>query len=357
MKYTSVRTDRKGRKTWTFKPPQRYQDAGISKPHIFKDGRAARYEVPRLLEVLREFDKGGIVAVAINKEHNLTHAIFHYLKTKHFVGSIKNHVLAELTLKAISKDRGQVQLKYLNSISLNKIYQDWIKSYGVHKANAWANNLTHLFDYLVLSGVVEHNFVKSIVKQSQAGELVVKKISPLTDEDVEKVITECFKTFKDSSLGLAILLTYETAQTSTLITSLVWDNLDLEMGVVSFPSKSLTLPLTASTIRLLVQQKEMWGFQKWVVPYHRKSDHSYRPLASRILTHRLNTLATSAGIEGSLTMRAVRDVAIKSMITLGLDSASLANLLGQSVECIKHYYHNTDKRDILARRFPDVEEG
>jgi len=357
MKYTSVRTDRKGRKTWTFKPPQRYQDAGIIKPQIFKDGRAARYEIPRLLEVLREFDKGGIVAVAINKEHNLTHAIFHYLKTKNFVDSIKNHVSEELILKAISRDRGHVQLKYLNSLSLNKIYQDWVKAIGVHKANIWAYSLVRLFDFLVLSGVVEYNFAKSIVRQSESYKKTAKKISPLTDEDVERVITECFKTFKDSSLGLAILLTYETAQHSTLITSLVWDNLDLETGVVSFPSKSLTLPLTASTIRLLVQQKEMWSFQKWVLPYYRKSDRSYRPLASRALTHRLNTLATSAGIEGSLTMRAVRDVAIKSMVKLGLDSASLSNLLGQSVEVIKHYYHDTDKKDVLAKRFPNVEKG
>ena len=47
---------------WRFTPPQDAIDAGVVRRQTFKDGRAARYEIPRLVEKVEAFKRGDIVA-------------------------------------------------------------------------------------------------------------------------------------------------------------------------------------------------------------------------------------------------------------------------------------------------------
>ena len=57
--------------SWRFVPPQDAIDAGVVTRQTFKDGRTARYEIPRLIKLVDLFRKGDIAAGNIGPKSTL----------------------------------------------------------------------------------------------------------------------------------------------------------------------------------------------------------------------------------------------------------------------------------------------
>ena len=55
MKYTHKVKLKDGSYIYRFVPPKDAKLAGVMKNHTFKDGRQARYEIPKLLKTVEEF--------------------------------------------------------------------------------------------------------------------------------------------------------------------------------------------------------------------------------------------------------------------------------------------------------------
>lgn len=352
MQYTTRRKQKDGSYVWSFNAPRDAVLAGVVKSQLFKDGRAARYEVPRLVEKIKLFRKGGIAAVVLTKNNNLRQAITHYLITDHYAKSLADTTKErfETAYKFLNKDMGDIPLRNLNAKDLNEKYQGWLKSVSVGLCNTRVLALTYLFDYLVINGLLEFNFAKSIVRAT-----IIKEEREMkwTKELAAKIVTKALGDFKHSSLGLLILIIYETAQTPRAVQNLLWENLDLEKNCVTFPTTGLTLPLQASTIHLLKQQKEMWGFQRYVLPYHRASDNAYRPLAGTMLTHQFREVKESLGVDLRLDLRQLRTLAGMEMVSVGVEPHELANILNLQPASVKKFYPVTENKteSILAKRF------
>lgn len=358
MKYTTRRKQKDGSYKTYFNAPKDALKAGIVGNQVFTDGRTARYEIPRLIERVELFRKGGIAAVVLNKENSIRQAISHYLVTDYYAKSLKDSTKArfETAYKFLSKDLGDTRIKDINAKDLNKSYQQWVKTNQSGVCNTRVLALTYLFDYLVLHGLLPFNFAKAIVRTT----ITTEKIKfDWTKELAAKLITECLSVFKSSSMGLLLLIIYETAQNPKDVQRLLWDDIDLDNNCVLFPRRGLTLPLQASTIHLLKQQKIMWGFQKYVLPYHRISDNSYVPMDSSVLSSHWGQVKERLGITERLDLRQLRVLAAKEMVSLGVEPHYLANILSIQPSAVNKYYklEETKNKEILAKRFANVEEG
>ena len=358
MKYTTRRKQKNGSYKVYFNAPKDALKAGIVGNKVFTDGRTARYEIPRLIEKVELFRKGGIAAVVLGKENNIRQAISHYLVTDYYAKSLKDSTKArfETAYKFLSKDIGHIKIREINAKDLNIFYREWTRESKSGVCNTRVLALTYLFDYLVLHGLLPFNFAKAIVRTT----ITTEKIKfDWTKELAAKLITECLSTFKSSSMGLLLLIIYETAQNPKDVQRLVWDDIDIDNNCVSFPRRGLTLPLQASTIHLLKQQKTMWGFQKYVLPYHRTSDNSYVPMDSGVLRSHFSVVKDRLGIPERLDLRQLRVLAANEMVSLGVEPHYLANILSIQPSAVNNYYKlvGTKNKEILAKRFANVEEG
>lgn len=346
MKWTTKKKLRDGSFRWYFSPPKSAVSAGVVSRKYFDDGRTARYEVPRLIKIVEDFKKGGIAASSINKDHNMLEAITFFLNTEYYIKSSYsyNKRARESAFKSLKTFIGKTKIKDINAYDLNKDYKLWIEARGLLLANHMLTALILLCDFLVVEGLMEVNYAKSVVKQTTI--IREKQSTDWSIESAQKVIEHCLSSFETTSLGLLLLLVYETAQKAVTILELEWDNINLDSSSVSLPRSGLTVKLKPATIHLLKQQKEMWGFQKYVLPYHRVFDNSYRPL--KFPGRKLSEICIKLGYSGKLDLPALRLLAIREFVAAGMEPAYLANLLGVNGASVAQYYKgkeiNVEKR-------------
>ena len=74
----------KGSISWRFVPPQDAINAGVVTRQTFKDGRTARYEIPRLIKRVDAFRNGELVAGNVGPSSNLMQIYRYYSETTHF---------------------------------------------------------------------------------------------------------------------------------------------------------------------------------------------------------------------------------------------------------------------------------
>ena len=84
MRYTKKIKLKSGKEVIRFDPPQDAKLAGVVKARSFQDGRAARYEIPRLIEKIEAFRRGEIIGGDIGPKSKLKHVVNHYLDSKQF---------------------------------------------------------------------------------------------------------------------------------------------------------------------------------------------------------------------------------------------------------------------------------
>ena len=85
MKFVREYTNKDGKKSWTFIPPKDVRDAGVCDQQTFTDGRAFRYEYPRLLELVTKYRKGEIREGGLSDRSLFVHLRNHYFNSDHFL--------------------------------------------------------------------------------------------------------------------------------------------------------------------------------------------------------------------------------------------------------------------------------
>ncbi len=92
-----------------------------------------------------------------------------------------------------------------------------------------------------------------------------------TRDQVVKFLDVAFNDFKYRSVGLLVLLCSEWGQRPVDIANLKWDNLDLTNDTASFKQQKrgakVELPIDSTIKQILLQQKESFDFQPYVLPY------------------------------------------------------------------------------------------
>lgn len=343
MKYTKKIKLKDGSVVHRFTPPEEVRKAGVLKSQTFKDGRTARYEVPRLLEKVDAYRRGEIKEGNVGPTSKIVHVINYYLSSKQFCSLSHNSqkkYLIELTRIAQST-LGQLPINKLTAKICKEYYENWIED---HTINA-ANERSRLFSVVL-------NFARSIDLINDNPMSKVKKLrhepyTPIwTREQVELFLDTAFSKFEWRNVGLLVMMCYEWAQRPVDICNLKWDNLDLPNARMQLKQSKrgaeVKMPIEEPLLTMLAEQKKDWDFQKLVIPHHRASDNAYVPLKPEYFGPILREIKKACGLPDDLKIGHLRKTAITEFVAAGVDSTGIMQVTGhKNIASLNPYMKHT----------------
>ena len=359
MKYTSVKTTKGGQKRWVFTPPTEPRLAGVVKSQTFSDGRTARFEIPKLIEKVEAYRRGELVEGGVGPSSKIKHIVNHYLQSSSFSSlSNRSQTSYETTLKKVCESAygqiklGDVRLNKLTSTMCRNYYDLWLEQKGASYANHLSLLFSVLLNYCISIELLEFNPMTRVKKKTHEPKSII-----WTKDQVKKALDVCFNDFKYRSTGLIILMCYEWAQRTMDICHLKWSDIDFENKKVTIKQTkrgaTVQLPLEGPLLSMLKEQKSLWDFQEYVVPYHRASDNAYRPLYGSPLHTLFKQVKELAGLPTELQLSYLRKTAINEMVEAQIDSTSIMQVTGhKSIQSLNPYLKHTYEgaKSALAAR-------
>lgn len=358
MKYTKINKTKKG-KRYVFVPPKDAALAGVVQSKSFADGRTARVEIPKLVDLVNKFRKGEIVAGNIGLKSTLRQTIAYYLNTKHFnslsYNTQRNYEYSLNTIcdtKINSTLAGNIQLRNLTIPLCTKLYDTWEEEVSTERANQLARTFSVLMNYCASLGLLSSNPMKQVKKRIHEPRSVV-----WSHDQVMTFLDQAFTDFKWRNIGLVVLMCYEWGQRPVDVRLLTWDSVDLEERRVYIKQTKrgaeVELPIPTNLFVMLAEQKEDWGFQDYVVPYHRASDGAYRPLSEAQVSSLANEVKENCGLPLDLQVGDLRKTAIMQMVEGEVDHLAIMSVTGhKNISSLNPYNklnYNTAK-SALERR-------
>jgi len=352
MKYTHKVKLKDGSVVYRFVAPKDAKLAGVVKNETFQDGRKARHDIPKLIQIVDDFRKGKILAGNISINSNFQQVIGHYLNTGQFnYLSSNTRRTYEYVLRAIcdsklfSRSLGEITLKYLTPAHCSELYEGWVRGVSVDNANQKARVFSVLMNYCISIGLIDKNPMSRIKKRKHTPKSII-----WTKDQVELFLETAFSKFKYRNIGLLAMMCYEWGQRPTDIMHLKWDNLDFKTKSATIKQSkrgaTVQLPIDDEMENYLQQQYNDWKFkdQKYVIPHQNPSDGCYRPLSPMQVSTLTNEVKALCGLPMELQIGFLRKTAIVEMINKGADQLAIMSVTGhQNVQSLNPYNkHNYD---------------
>ena len=358
MKYTreySVGSD----KRWQFICPRDVAAAGIAKTTTFTDGRTARFEIPKLIELVQLYRSGELKEGTVGTHSLMVHLMNHYMSTDYYrqlAGSSQKQYQSVLE-SCLSTPLGvgtlgTVKVTGVNAKLCRELYTKWTKGGSITNANTKARILSVLLNYAVSIELLVNNPMAKVRKLKQEP---VTKI--WTEEQVATLLEVGYTHWNSRNITLITHMCYEYAQRPVDISRLTWDKVDLDDGVMSITQTkrgaTVHLPIEEPLLSLLKQQKEDWDFQQWVVPHHIPSGSVYHPMNRTQMNTCFRHLKDLAGLPEDLHLGLLRKTAIVEMVDAGVDAVGIMNVSGhKNISSLNPYMKHTLKgaANALAQR-------
>ena len=193
MKYTVKTKLKDGSTVYRFAPPKDAKLSGVVKSKTFQDGRAARYEIPKLIKIVEDFRKGKILAGNIDVNSNLRQVLAHYYKTGQF-NSLSLHTQKTYTYgfnkicvtKMFGRELGDITLNTYPT-HCTELYETWVKQVSVDNANQLSRIFSVLINFCISLGLMDKNPMSMVKKRSHEPRSVV-----WTQEQVELFVETAF---------------------------------------------------------------------------------------------------------------------------------------------------------------------
>lgn len=343
MKYTKKIKLKDGSVVHRFTPPEEVRKAGVLKGQTFKDGRAARYEVPRLVETVEAYRRGEIKEGNVGPSSRIMHVINYYLASKQFASLANNSQRKYETelLRIAASDLGHTPINKLTAKMCKEVYEDWVQAHTVARANERARLFSVVLNFARSLDLINDNPMSKVKK------LRHEPYTPIwTQAQVEVFLDAAFTKFEWRNVGLLVMMCYEWAQRPTDICNLKWDNLDLPNARMmlrqSKRGAEVKMPIEEPLLTMLKEQKEDWGFQKYVIPHHRASDNAYVPLKPELFGPILRQIKEACGLPEELKIGHLRKTAITEFVAAGVDSTGIMQVTGhKNIASLNPYMKHT----------------
>ena len=245
------------------------------------------------------------------------------------------------------KELGSYKLSSLTTKLAKLSYNKWCDR-GV----SFANHLMSVIRVLLNYGIhMEHcviNPFSNIKRRVVAHRKVV-----WTKENVTNFLDVAYSDFKTRSIGLIAHMAYDWCQRLGDMRLLQWSNLDLsEQRMHIEQSKrraEVFLPIGDSLGEMLVQQKEDYGFQKYVAPRPRPFKGVYKPYSLTKLPIIARRIMSSAGLSNELRLSDLRRTGTVEMVDAGVSMGNIMSVTGHAnPQSVKPYMKNTFASANLA---------
>jgi len=235
---------------------------------------------------------------------------------------------------------GDVPYGELTSKQAKHAYEEWVKR-GITFANHVCTVSSLVYRYAMEMEYTTINPFANIKRKAPKQRKVV-----WTEQDIQKFLAFCYSDFAYRNIGLIVHMAYEWCQRLGDMRLLTWDVLDLdEQKLFLEQSKrraEVTLPISDDLTAMLVQQKDDFGFQQYVVPRPRPAGGVYHPYSIDRLSKAGRQAMRLAGLPEELRLMDLRRTGTTEMVEAGVGMAQIMSVTGHSnPQSVKPYMKNT----------------
>ena len=360
LKYTQLATLSDGSKVWRFKPPDDAKAASIVSNKTFRDGRTARHEIPKLIDLIEKFRQGEIVVGSVGAKSTIRQVLSYYKNSRSFKDVSYNTYLSYVynlnnvcNTKIFGTEIGNIAVGSLTALHCAEAYSTWAEAVSVSNANTLSRTFSVLLNFAVSLDIIPRNPMAKVKKKSHEPRSVV-----WDRKQVELFLDTAFSKFSWRNIGLLVLLAYEYGQRPVDVRNLKWENVNFDDSKLTINQSkrgaTVYLPIEKNIFDLLSQQKTDWGFQEYVIPHQRPSDGAYRPFTCSQVGSIVNEVKSACGLPMELQAGDLRKTAIVEMIGSGVDNLAIMSVTGhkniQSLNPYNKHNFETAKSALNMRR-------
>jgi integrase len=196
---------------------------------------------------------------------------------------------------------------------------------GVRLANYTVQVAVRAWNVLIKHDLLDRN-PWSLVERMQAA----PRHTVWTNADFESILKIAFADSKWRNIGLLIRINAELGQRAGDMRLVQWVNLDLEQQLYIRESIEKTrehipgIPISDNLKRMIIDQKEYYGFQPWVVP----NPNTMEPYTESGLRHTFRRLAREANISDKLQFRDIRRTVLTDLANHGATDNEMMSFSG-----------------------------
>tara|TARA_R110000737_G_scaffold62865_1_gene90326 strand:+ start:531 stop:1457 length:927 start_codon:yes stop_codon:yes gene_type:complete len=236
---------------------------------------------------------------------------------------------------------GGVKLKDVRFKHVTHLYDTWLNTRGVRRANYHATCLSILFNTAIRHEAMISNPV-SLIQRTKNTHRKVK----WNEEQVKLFLDTAYGAFRWRSIGLIAHMAYDWAQRMGDMRLLQWSNIDFDLQRLDLEQSKrradVHIPIDDALIKMLIQQREDFGFQDYVAPRVTPRNGNYNPYTIQEVSILVNEVKEEAGLPSELWGMDLRRTGITEMVEAGVDITGIMQVSGHnSPESVRPYLVNT----------------
>lgn len=304
-------------------------------------------------------------------ESSVANAIEEYKKTPEF--GVKVHSNKTRNQYAYQLQRlcdTEVEGKTVGSICLNDLpvakcqHIYWALISGVQEstgerfANYTLQVVTRAWNVLIKYDMLDKNPWSFVERSKPAPRNTVWKT-----DDFTTFLKTAFNVPQWRNIGLLVRINVELGQRTEDIRFSEWDNYDLKEKlyvrevILKTNERIAGIPLSDTLIQMITEQKEVYGFQKWVVP----NPLTIEPYHEKSIARTFRKIMNAAGLPSRLQLRDIRRTVLTDLANHGATDTEIMAYSGhKSRESLMPYVCISTQQARNAaekRQFSLGEEG
>jgi len=236
---------------------------------------------------------------------------------------------------------GNVKLKDVRFKHVTHLYDTWLVKRGIRRSNYHATCLSILFNTAIRHEAMISNPV-SLIQRTPNKPRKVK----WTEEQVKLFLDTAYSDFRWRSIGLIAHMAYDWAQRMGDMRLLQWSNIDFDAKRLDLEQSKrradVHIPIDDALIKMLIQQREDFGFQDYVAPRVTPRNGNYNPYSIQEVSILVNEVKEEAGLPNELWGMDLRRTGITEMVEAGVDITGIMQVSGHnSPQSVMPYLVNT----------------
>jgi|GEM_PF-4616066 len=265
----------------------------------------------------------------LNKRGTVADVIERYFKTLEFKKKITNsktkmqytYQLQRLARTPLEngKNVGNVAINKLNVAKCQQIYWALLESVNSDVEGIRFANYTIQITIRAWNVLMKHD----LLDKNPWGFIEKTKASPRNTvwqtEDFKVFLTTAFSVSKWRNVGLLVRINVELGQRIEDIRLSEWNNYDFTEKLYTREVIKKTkeripgIPMSGSLVQMLIEQKEDYGFQKWVVP----NPYRLAPYSEQNIARTFRKIMDKAELPKKLQLRDIRRTVLTDLANHG----------------------------------------
>ena len=239
-----------------------------------------------------------------------------------------------------TKKLSTTKLKNLSGAKARRAYEVWLKR-GIFMANHICSVARKLYSFAMEMGYAESNPFATFRRKATQTRKVV-----WTKEQVCQFLDYAYSDFKYRNIGLIVQMAYEWCQRVGDMRTLEFSSIDFDKSVLNLQQSKrrsvVHLPISLDLLKMLVQQRDEYGFQPYVTPHYRPVRGEYKPYTLVRLSKVGRRVMDMANLPSELRMMDLRRTGTTEMVEAGVPMGQIMSVTGHAnPQSVKPYMKNT----------------